>query len=143
MPDRDWPPTQRRLARLLRTVAYTLAAAAGAAVLLDPPRVAEAHPAWALVLAWMATGPGVVAATGAAIHRWKVEWVAVWFVATAYLGYGILAGVAGDEGLAAALQLSAVLLSTRGVDLWVFSLQLSRARTARVRAWRREAGLAP
>lgn len=141
MPDRDWPPVQRRLARTLRTLMYTAAVGAGAAVVGNPPPVTgDVHPVWALALSIVAVAAGSVAATGAAWHRWQVEWVASWFVATAFLGYAFMEAHPGrDYATAAALTVAGLGCAARSVDLWVFSLSASRARSARVRRWKRVA----
>lgn len=141
MPDRDWPPLQRRLARVLRTGMYTAAAVAGAAIVANPPPLAgDVHPVWAVSLSLVAVVMGSVAAVGSAFHRWQVEWVACWFVATAFLGYAIMeAHPSRDYATAFALAAAGLACAARAVDLWVFSLNASRARIARVRAWKRVA----
>jgi hypothetical protein len=145
MPDRDWPPIQRRIARGLRVGAFVFVAIAGAAVLRwKPSAVTEAATTTGLgVLGILAIVSGLVGAVAVALHLWHVEWVAVWFMAAAFGGYTaldwalVISGELGQLAESAALTVAVGLLLARGVDLWVFSLDASQAKRARVRAWRR------
>jgi hypothetical protein len=138
-PDRDWPPMQRWLARLLRTLAYLLAAASAGAVLLTAHEPVSAGSAWAAGLATAALLSGTGAAVAAALHNWHIEWVSAMFLATAFLVYGIIEGLAGNTATAGALQANALLIFARCVDLWVFSLSARAARRRRVTLWRQVA----
>ena len=139
MPDSDWPPLQRLIARFLRTLMYAFATVAAAGVIVHPP-IGGVYP-WAVTLAAAGTLSGAVAAVGSAAHRWHLEWAAAWVVGGAFAGYAILEAVSGDRGTAAALAVGASGCWARAVDLWVFSLSARRSRGARVRLWRRTAGL--
>lgn len=143
MPDRDWPPMQRRLARIIRTAAYTAAALAGAEVLIGQPTDNGVSIGWAVVMSALAFTSGSVAAVAAAAHRWQVEWVAVAFVTAAFYGYAVMEWTVGHTATAAALAYGGGLSAARFVDLWVFSVTAVRVRRARVRTWRRVAGLEP
>lgn len=137
MPDQDWPPTQRRLARTLGALAYAAAALAGLAVAVFPPRTLELGPGWVHGLGALALVSGSTAALAVARHLWQLEWVAVCQLATAYSVYAVLEWIlVARHGLpraatAVLLVVVASLLWRRAVELWVFSLDAARARTAR------------
>lgn len=142
MPDRDWPPAQRRLARILRAAMYVFAVIAGAAVLAGPPVAGgPVDPIWAVGLSLTAVAAGTAAAIGVVVRSWHVEWVAAPLVATPFAGYAILEAASGDPAVGAALAVAGTACAARAVDLWVFSLTAGRIRQARVRKWRRVAGL--
>ncbi len=142
MPDRNWPPRLRLAAQLIRCAMYAFATLAGSAVLHTPPPTGgDVHPGWAVAFGAAGIVAGTVAFVGAAAHRWQVEWVAVCFVGAAFNGYSLLELVAGDPAMSAALAVAGFGAWSRGIDLTVFSLTASHARKARVRSWRRAAGL--
>lgn len=135
-PDHDWPPRQRRLARLVRAMMYATAAAAGAAVLVWPPSAltAQLGVSWVHALGALAFVSGATTMGAALRWRWQLEWVAVSQLTGAYTVYtGLEWLVVGHQGgghLATALILTAftAALAARAIDLWVFSLTTSRAR---------------
>lgn len=142
MPDRDWPPAPRLAARVLRSSSYLLAALAGAGVLAFRPAIAYdgASVAWVAALAWVAILAGAVSFVGAAAHRWRVEWVALWPAGAALAGYSVLGWIRVGQGSvtalaeAAALGSLAALIFARGIDLLVFSMELRAVRRRRVAA---------
>lgn len=140
MPDSDWPPAQRRLARILRAIVYACAAGAGLAVALNPPPTLteELGAVWAHGLGVLALVSGVTALAASVAYRWQVEWIAVCQAAGAYATYTflqtLLVARTGDPGYAAAALLLAAMtgaLTGRAVDLWVFSLRTRHARESR------------
>lgn len=139
MPDRDWPPLQRTLARVARAVMYTGAAVAGAMIVADAPGllVRELGATWTVVLGVLAAVAGTAAVLAVATHRWMVEWVATWFVAAATGGYAALDwllvanGHHGQVAQAAIVTTVTAACIARGVDLWIFSMQVGR-----VKRWR-------
>lgn len=147
MPDRDWPRLQRRLARTLRAVVYLFAAAAAMGVQLWQPDtiVAAIGIPGLRVMAIVGALSGLAALTGTLAHRWRVEWVATWFVAAAFSAYTaidwsmVILGHPGRAPGAAVLTALTAAVGARGIDLWVFHLETSHARRDRVRLWRRVA----
>lgn len=138
--DRDWPPTQRHLARTLRAIVYACAAGAGLAVaVLPPPSLsAELGTGWATSLGALAFVAGLTALVASITWLWQVEWLAVVQAAGAFATYTVLqwflVARTGDAGYAAtALVLTAMTgaLGGRAVDLWVFSLRTRHARESR------------
>lgn len=147
MPDRDWPPLPRRIARTLRSAAYGFSALAGLGVLVVKPGVvvSQATGLWVGIMGTVALVCGLIAFVGAAAHWWQVEWVALWPVGAAFSGYAVLDWIRAGSGEfaalaeAALLTVAASLVFARGLDLLVFSLQVREAREARIRSWRRTA----
>lgn len=136
----SWPPLQRRLARGARGVAYLAVALSGVAVLVHPPTLASVYlGGWlVIVIGWVALLGGGVSLVGTLFHRWQIEWVAVWWAATAFGGYATLAWTLvangySQLGSAASTTVAGCLLVGRGIDLWVFSLQVGRTRKLRRR----------
>lgn len=139
-PDRDWPPSQRHLARVLRAVVYLCTAGAGLAVAVMPPATlsAELGSSWATSLGALALVAGFTAFTASVALRWQIEWLAVVQASGALATYTVLQWLlvlrTGDAGYAAtALLLTAMTaaLGSRAVDLWVFSLRTRHARESR------------
>lgn len=136
MHDHDWPPLQRRLARAARAAMYACAAAAGAAVLVNPPTTlaSELGATWAHALGALALVAGLTAAAASIAYRWQLEWVAGTQTTVVYASYTVLQWLLvahhGSAHLASAVLLTALTaaLAARGVDLWVFSLSARRAR---------------
>jgi hypothetical protein len=149
MPDRDYPPLQRRIAQTLRALAYLLAVVAGSGVLLFRPGAVNDTLSNGLVISLgaMALLAGVAALIGAALHQWQIEWVAAAPLGAAFGGYALLdlywvtQGSWGSLAQGAALGLCSCLILARGVDLWVFSLTARAIRARRVALWRRVAEL--
>ncbi|NCT90263.1 hypothetical protein GXB85_04750 [Cellulomonas sp. APG4] len=145
----DWPRLQRRLARTLRAVIYGFAALAAAGVLVwqPPPIVAAIGPGGLYALGVVGALAGAAALVASLTHRWRAEWVATWFVAAAFAAYTtidwamVLVGHYGRIPGSAVLTALTAAIAARGVDLWVFHLETSHARRARVRRWRTVAGL--
>lgn len=140
MPDSDWPPLQRRLARTARGVMYGCAATAGAAVMMWPPATLtrQLGPVWVYALGAIALVAGATALAAVAAHRWHLEWVAVWQIAGAYIVYtglewALVTTAWPHRGIGTAMILTALVacLVGRALDLWVFSLTVGQARTAR------------
>lgn len=148
MPDRDWPPLQRRIARTIRGAAYTFAATAGTLITIHPPGpvLRELGHGWAEGIGTLAALSGLVALVAVLRHNWHAEWVAAWGVAAAFGGYTVIDWgfvAAGDHHRAAeasALTVATLFILARCVDLWVFSLTVVALREARVKSWRRVAG---
>lgn len=138
MPDRDWPPMQRHLARGVRAAMYLTAATAGGAVIAWPPAVLTAQLGawWVHALGALALAAGALAFVGALAWRWHLEWVAGCQLAGAYTVYTALQWIVvarqGGGHLATALLLTALTAAilARAVDLWVFSLTATRGRAA-------------
>ena len=148
MPDRNWPPLQRRIARVLRAGVYAFAAAAGTLITLFPPDPvidALGH-GWAEGIGGLAGLSGLLALVAVLAHNWHLEWVGAWGAAAAFAGYTVIDWgfvAAGDYHRAAeasALTVATLLLLARCVDLWVFSMTVVALREARVKSWRRVAG---
>lgn len=140
MPDRDWPPVQRRLARILRAIVYACAAGAGLAVAtLPPPSLsAELGTGWATSLGALAFVAGVTAFAASIAYLWQIEWLAAVQTAGAFATYTVLQWLlvarTGDGGYAAAALLLTAMtaaLGGRAVDLWVFSVRTRHARESR------------
>ena len=140
MPDSDWPPAQRRLARGLRAVVYACAAAAGLAVALVPPAslTDELGQLWSHGLGTLALVAGATAFVASLTFAWQIEWIAVGQAAIAFGTYTVLQWLlvahTGDAGYASAALLLAAMtaaLTSRTVDLWVFSKRTRHARESR------------
>ena len=144
----DWPRLQRRLARSLRAVVYAFAAAAALGVLIwqPVPIVAVIGLGGLIALGSVGALAGATALVASVTHRWRIEWVAVWFVAAAFAAYTtidwslVLGGYHGRAPGAAVLTALTAAIGARGIDLWVFHLETSHARRDRVRLWRKVAG---
>ena len=141
MPDRDWPPLHRRLARFLGALAYGCVATSGTGVLVDPPEwTSRAALVTVTALSLLALASGVLAALAVTLHNWHAEFVAVWFLAAATAGFAVIVWAGGSSFAGAALLTSIPLFCLlRGVQLWVFSLDARFARRQRISLWRRTA----
>lgn len=137
MPDSSWPPAQRRAARTARAVGYAAATGIGTVVAFWPPPAMLDALGSVLTRGMGAIGilAGLAALLAVAWHNWHLEWVAVWFSAAAFGGYTttawLLLGAHPSALLVIAafgLTLGTSALAGRGLDLWVFSLQLGRAK---------------
>lgn len=134
MPDSNWPPGQRRAARVLRTAQYVGGLWAGAAVL---GATTDYPPVLISTLGVMALIGGTVGVVGAAIHNWMIEWPAAWVVGGAFLAYAILHPA--SSGVAAILIAGATGYFIRAVELWAFSKRARTGRQERARLWRKVA----
>lgn len=124
MPDHaDWPPGVRRVEQLLRLSGYVLIAVAGFVV--------PNHQLGGLVCATAGA-----AAASVAVRWWHAEFVLVPVLAWALFGVAVLAQSPVVSAFSMAL---ALIVSRRGVDLLMFSMQTRAARRARVEAWRKVA----
>lgn len=139
MPERTWPPMQRRLARAVRAVAYTAAAGAGFAVLIVPGGLIadDLGVVWSYALGALALMASATALVGLASFRWRLEWVAT---SQAFVPFSVYTGLQwmmvyrhgeGELGVAFLLTFVSATLFARIVDLWIFSLSTEAAQTAR------------
>lgn len=133
MPDRHWPPRPRAAARALQASAYGWSVVAGADVIVGSPKGA---PWWAVALGFMVAGGGIVAAVATLRGTWKTEWRAAWLVVTAFACYGaidlsrLLFDGGGDWGTVALIGVATGWAGRRVVELYIFYLQTTHARTA-------------
>lgn len=136
MPDSTLPRWGRNILRVVSTTLYALTALLGALGALWPPRVIGEGPQ--LLLAGSAVAlalSGAVCAIATILHRWRTEFIAVWWVGAALVAY---VGIAWSQKpitpmialfMTATLALSLALLH-RGISLTIFA---QRTRTERVR----------
>ena len=137
VPDSNWPPGQRRAARIVRTAQYSGGLWAGTAVLGHLPASTPYRTVLIATLAVMALIGGTVGVIGAAIHNWMIEWPAAWALAGAFLAYAILHPA--SSVIAAILLAGAGGYLARALELWVVSLRSRAARQERARLWRKVA----
>lgn len=145
MPFRDLSRRAELVLRALLVTAYLAAAYAGAAALLWPPSTIE--PALGMVLARVWAGlallGGVVCAVAVLTARYRVEWVAVWYVVTGVTIYAAtvwhLAATAttSRQTQAAALTALAWLLLYRGTELTARAARLRRRHVVTMRVSRK------
>lgn len=134
MPDSALPRWGRNAIRALSAVSYALIAVGGLVGAVRPPVVHGDLERWLLEIAgWALTIAAVTCATAVAFHRWRVEFMAVWWVGAALVGY---VGIAWSQRpitpltaifIALVMALSLTLLS-RGISLAIFASQTRRAR---------------
>lgn len=134
MPDSNLPRWGRNAIRTLSTISYGLVAFGGLVGALRPPYVAGTFEQWLLeVSGWALVITATVCALAVAFHRWRIEFLAVWWVGAALVGY---VGIAWSQRpitpltaifMVLVMALSLTLLS-RGLSLAIFEAQTRRAR---------------
>ena len=136
MPDSNLPRWGRNVLRGVSTVLYALTALLGILGAVWPPIIDGNVPQVLLAASALALAvSGLVCAAATVLHRWRVEFMAVWWVGAALIAY---VGIAWSQKpitpvgalfMTATLALSLALLH-RGISLAIFA---QRARTERAR----------
>ena len=136
MPDSNLPRWGRNVLRGVSTVLYALTALLGILGAVWPP-IIEGNGTQVLLAAsaLALAASGLVCAAATVLHRWRVEFMAVWWVGAALVSY---VGIAWSQKpitpvgalfMTATLALSLALLH-RGISLAIFA---QRTRTERAR----------
>lgn len=137
MPDSMYPRWGRNALRVLGVLSYMLVALGGLLGLTWPPQVEGAMPAALLMGSAAAISvTATVCAVAVALHRWRVEFMWVWWVGAALVGYVAVAGsqrpitplVAIFMALVSGLSLT---ILSRGISLAIFAVQTSQTRRHR------------
>lgn len=136
MPDSNLPRWGRNVLRVVSTVLYALTSLLGVLGAVWPPVIDGDVPQALLAASAVAlAASGLVCALATVLHRWRVEFMAVWWVGAALVAY---VGIAWSQKpitpmialfMTATLALSLALLH-RGISLTIFA---QRTRTERVR----------
>ena len=136
MPDSNLPRWGRNVLRVVSTVLYALTALLGILGAVWPPYIEGNGQHVLLAASAVALAvSGLVCAIATALHRWRVEFMAVWWVGAALVAYVEVAWSQrpitplGALFMTATLALSLALLH-RGISLTIFA---QRARVERVR----------
>lgn len=81
MPDDDLSPRARITLRVLRALMYLASGASGVLALIWTPTLARGEPSWAGWLwAPLVIMSSAVALAGVVMDRYRVEWIAIWWV---------------------------------------------------------------
>lgn len=136
MPDSNLPRWGRNVLRVVSTVLYALTALLGILGAVWPPYIeGDGQQALLAASALALAVSGLVCAAATVLHRWRVEFMAVWWVGAALVAY---VGIAWSQKpitpigalfMTATLALSLALLH-RGISLTIFA---QRTRVERVR----------
>ena len=136
MPDSNLPRWGRNVLRVVSTVLYALTALLGILGAVWPPYIEGNGQHVLLAASAVALAvSGLVCAIATALHRWRVEFMAVWWVGAALVAYVEVAWSQrpitplGALFMTATLALSLALLH-RGISLTIFA---QRTRVERVR----------
>ena len=136
MPDSNLPRWGRNVLRVVSTVLYALTALLGILGAVWPPYIEGDGQQVLLAASAVALAvSGLVCAGATVLHRWRVEFMAVWWVGAALVAYVEIAWSQrpitpiGALFMTATLALSLALLH-RGISLTIFA---QRTRVERVR----------